>query len=146
MNTLIDMNPWNWLDALFDVDNRVTRTMRARAAGRLATRPPQEACFPPVNVFLDDNAVLIDMELPGKTAKDVDLTLEAQAVVVADKPAPVTDEKGESVQPKSAWTRRLELPFRVNAEKANAKFTDGILRIELPRAETQGVHRIAIAG
>ena len=121
MNTLIDLNPWNWLDALFDVDNRVTRTMRARAAGR----------FPPVNVFLDDNAVLIDMELPGKTAKDVDLTLEA---------------KGESVQPKPAWTRRLELPFRVNAEKANAKFTDGILRIELPRAETQGVHRIAIAG
>ena len=136
MTTLIDMNPWNWLDALFDVNNRVTRTMRARAAGR----------FPPVNVFLDDNAVLIDMELPGKTAKDVDLTLEAQAVVVADKPAPVTDEKGESAQPKSAWTRRLELPFRVNAEKANAKFTDGILRIELPRAETQGVHRIAIAG
>ena len=129
MNTLIDMNPWNWLDALFDVNNRVTRTMRARA-----------------NVFLDDNAVLIDMELPGKTAKDVDLTLEAQAVVVADKPAPVTDEKDESAQPKPAWTRRLELPFRVNAEKANAKFTDGILRIELPRAETQGVHRIAIAG
>ena len=136
MNTLIDMNPWKLLDALFDVNNRVTRTMRARAAGR----------FPPVNVFLDDNAVLIDMELPGKTAKDVDLTLEAQAVVVADKPAPMTDEKGESVQPKPAWTRRLELPFRVNAEKANAKFTDGILRIELPRAETQGVHRIAIAG
>ena len=136
MNTLIDMNPWNWLDALFDANNRITRTMRARAAGR----------FPPVNVFLDDNAVLIDMELPGKTAKDVDLTLEAQAVVVADKPTPVTDEKGESVQPKPTWTRRIELPFRVNAEKANAKFTDGILRIELPRAEAQSVHRIAIAG
>jgi len=111
--------------------------MRARAAGR----------FPPVNVFLDDNAVLIDMELPGKTAKDVDLTLEAQAVVIADKPAPVADgEKGTSAQPAPAWTRRIELPFRVNAEKANAKFTDGILRIELPRAEAQGVHRIAIAG
>ena len=79
MNTLIDMNPWKLLDALFDANNRVTRTMRARAAGR----------FPPVNVFLDDDAVLIDMELPGKTAKDVDLTLEAQAVVVSDKPAPV---------------------------------------------------------
>ena len=137
MNTLIDMNPWNWLDALFDVNNRVTRTMRARAAGR----------FPPVNVFLDDNAVLIDMELPGKTAKDVDLTLEAQAVVVADKPAPVADgSSGATTQPKSAWTRRIELPFRVNAEKANAKFTDGILRIELPRAESTGVHRINIAG
>ena len=136
MNTLMNIDPWGFLDDLLDTGSRTLRTMRARATGR----------FPPVNVFLDDNAVLIDMELPGKTAKDVDLTLEAQAVVVADKPAPVTDEKGESVQPKSAWTRRLELPFRVNAEKANAKFTDGILRIELPRAEAQGVHRIAIAG
>ena len=137
MNTLIDMNPWNWLDALFDVNNRVTRTMRARAAGR----------FPPVNVFLDDNAVLIDMELPGKTAKDVDLTLEAQAVVVADKPAPVADgSTGTTTLPKPAWMRRIELPFRVNAEKANAKFTDGILRIELPRAEASGTHRINIAG
>ena len=137
MNTLIDMNPWNWLDALFDVNNRVTRTMRARAAGR----------FPPVNVFLDDNAVLIDMELPGKTAKDVDLTLEAQAVMVADKPAPVADgSTGTTAQPKPAWTRRIELPFRVNAEKANAKFTDGILRIELPTAETAGPHKINIAG
>ena len=87
------------------------------------------------------------MELPGKTAKDVDLTLEAQAVVVADKPAPVADgSSGATTQPKPAWTRRIELPFRVNAEKANAKFTDGILRIELPRAESTGVHRINIAG
>ena len=137
MNTLIDMNPWKLLDALFDTNNRVTRTMRARAAGR----------FPPVNVFLDDDAVLIDMELPGKTAKDVDLTLEAQAVVVSDKPAPVADgEKGEAAQTAPAWSRRIELPFRVNAENANAKFTDGILRIELPKAETAGPHKINIAG
>ena len=45
-----------------------------------------------------------------------------------------------------AWSRRLDLPFRVNADKANAKFTDGILRIELPKAEATGVKRIAIQG
>ena len=130
MNTLIDMNPWNWLDALFDANNRITRTMRARAAGR----------FPPVNVFLDDNAVLIDLQLPGKTASDVSLTLEPQAVVIADKPA--AEEGKEPAQP--AWSRRLDLPFRVNAEKANAKFTNGILRIELPKAEKEGVKHITI--
>jgi len=131
MNTIINMDPWSLLDDM--LTGEAFRGMRARAAGR----------FPPANVFLDDDAVVIDLELPGKTAKDVDLTLEPQAVIVADRPE-VEEGKGEPKQP--AWSRRLELPFRVNAEKANAKFTDGILRIELPRAETQGVHRIAIAG
>lgn len=106
--------------------------MRARAAGR----------FPPVNVFLDDDAVIVDLELPGRTAKDVELTLEPEAVVIADKPAA---EEGKEA-PTPAWSRRLDLPFRVNADKANAKFTDGILRIELPKADATGVKRIAIQG
>ena len=136
MNTLMNMDPWSIFEDM--LGGSALRHMRARAAGR----------FPPVNVLLDDNAVLIDLELPGKTAKDVDLTLEPQAVVIADKPAPVTDGKsGEVAEPaRPAWSRRIELPFRVNAEKANAKFKDGILRVELPKAETEGVRKIAIAG
>ncbi len=137
MNTLVNIDPWGFLDDLFDANSRAFRSMRARAAGR----------FPPVNVFLDDDAVIIDLELPGKTAKDVSLTLEPQAVVVADKPAETTDPAtGKAVEARPAWSRRLELPFRVNADKANAKFENGILRIELPKAETDGVRHIAIQG
>ncbi|MBQ6141188.1 MAG: Hsp20/alpha crystallin family protein [Kiritimatiellae bacterium] len=132
MNTLINMDPWSFLDDMLNVGGNVFRNMRARAAGR----------FPPVNVFLDDNAMIVDLQLPGKTAKDVDLTLEAQAVVIADKPAEPTDG-AERKAP--AWGRRVELPFRVDASKANAKFENGILRIELPKSETDGVRRIAIA-
>ena len=131
MNTLMNIDPWGLLDAVFGVNGDYKR-VRARAAGR----------FPPVNVFLDDNAAILEVELPGKTAKDIDLTLEAQAVVIADKPA--MDESGKPGNP--AWRRRLELPFRVAADKANAKFENGILRVELPKAEAAGVHRIAIAG
>ncbi|MCR5413590.1 MAG: Hsp20/alpha crystallin family protein [Kiritimatiellae bacterium] len=137
MNTLMSMDPWGFLDDLFDTSSRAFRSVRARAAGR----------FPPVNVYLDDNAVIVDMELPGKTAKDVDLTLEAQAVVIADKPSSVADaETGKTEEPKPAWSRRLELPFRVDAEKANAKFENGILRVELPKADAAQARRISIAG
>lgn len=130
MNTIMNMDPWSFLDDM--LKGETFRGMRARAAGR----------FPPVNVFLDEGAVIIDAELPGKTAKDVELTLEPQAVTLADKP--ILEEGQEPKQP--AWSRRLELPFRVNADKANARFTDGILRIELPKAETAAIRRIAIAG
>ena len=133
MNTLLNMDPWGFLDEIFDTGSRTFRTMRARAAGR----------FPPVNVFLDDDAVLIDVELPGKTAADVDLSLEPQAVIIAGKKAKVEGEGGgEERQP--TWSRRLDLPFRINPEKANAKFTNGILRIEWPKAEAAGVRKIAI--
>ena len=138
MNTLMNINPWRILDELLDANSRTFRSVSARAAGR----------FPPVNVFLDDDAVIIDVELPGKTAKDVDLTLEPQAVVLSDKPAvPADVDSGTaSADPTPAWSRRLELPFRVDADKANAKFANGILRIELPKAEKSGARRIAIAG
>ena len=132
MNTLLNIDPFGILDELLNTGSRSFRAARARAAGR----------FPPVNVYLDDNAVILDLELPGKTAKDIDLTLEAQAVVIADKPA--LDENGKPEERRPAWSRRLELPFRVNADKANAKFTNGILRIELPKAESAGARHIAI--
>ena len=137
MNTLMNIDPWSFLDDLLGTSSHAFRTVRARAAGR----------FPPVNVLLDDTAIIIDLELPGKTAKDVDLSLEPQAVVVADHPAETTDaETGKTTAARPAWSRRLELPFRVNADKANAKFTNGILRIELPKADAPTVRKIAIAG
>lgn len=140
MNTLMNMDPWGFLDDLLDTSSRAFRSMKARAAGR----------FPPVNVFLDDDAVMIDLELPGKTAKDVDLSLEPQAVIIADHPAaiqmPQTDEANKAAESPAtpAWSRRLELPFRINPDKANAKFTNGILRIELPKAEAAGIKKISI--
>jgi len=137
MNTLMNINPWSILNDLLDANSRAFRNMRARAAGR----------FPPVNVYLDDDAIIVDVELPGKTAKDVELSLEPQAVSIADRPAETTDaETGKAAETQPAWSRRLELPFRVDADKVNAKFANGILRIELPRAEKTGVRRIAIEG
>ena len=70
MNTMLNINPWSVLSELLDANSRAFKSMTARAAGK----------FPPVNVYISDNAVIVDLELPGKTAKDVDLSLEPQAV------------------------------------------------------------------
>lgn len=128
------INPWSILDEILDTNSRIFGRLQARAAGK----------YPPVNVYLDDNAVIVDMELPGKTAKDVDLSLEAQAVVISDRPA--TDgATGKPLAAAPAWSRRIDLPFRVDAAKANARFADGILRVSLPKVEEANVRHIAIA-
>ena len=137
MNTMLNINPWSVLSELLDANSRAFKSMTARAAGK----------FPPVNVYISDNAVIVDLELPGKTAKDVDLSLEPQAIVIADKPAQTTDAAtGTPMESRPAWSRRLEMPFRVDADKASAKFADGILRIQLPKTENTGIRHIAIEG
>ena len=137
MNSMLNINPWSVLSELLDADSRAFKSVTARAAGR----------FPPVNVYVNDNAVVVDLELPGKTANDVELSLEPQAIVIADKPAQTTDAAtGKPAESNPAWSRRLEMPFRVDADKTSAKFTDGILRIQLPKAEKTGIRHIAIEG
>ena len=135
MNSIFDMNPWTLLDELLGADisaRGIVRNARNRAEGRL----------PPVNVLMDDDAAVVEAELPGCTAADVELTLDPDAVVLSDKPAPAAD--GSAEKPHPAWTRRIELPFRVDAEKASAKFENGILRIDLPKAESRTARRIQI--
>ena len=137
MNSMLNINPWSVLSELLDANSRAFKSVTARAAGR----------FPPVNVYVNDNAVVVDLELPGKTANDVELSLEPQAIVIADKPAQTTDATtGKPAESNPAWSRRLEMPFRVDADKTSAKFTDGILRIQLPKAEKTGIRHIAIEG
>ena len=137
MNTMLNINPWSILSELLDADSRAFKNMTARAAGR----------FPPVNVYINDKAVIVDLELPGITAKDVDLSLEPQAVVLADRPVKTSDTAANSpMETRPEWSRRLELPFRVDADKVSARFKDGILRIQLQRAEDTGIRHISIEG
>lgn len=136
MNTMMNMNVCDILSELFDSPS--LRTVQARAAGR----------FPPVNVYMDDHAVIVDVELPGRTAKDVNLSLEPQAVTIADHRVAVTTQDDGSTREEPAqprWSRRIELPFRVDVDKANAKFTNGVLRIELPKQDAPAVRRIVIS-
>ncbi len=140
MNTLFDMTPWGLLHDLLNIDtdqlNRVWKNLECRAAGR----------FPPVNVFTDDDAIRLEVLLPGRTAKDVDLTIEDDAIVLADHPAEPEAKDGKPAEKRApAWIRKLDLPFRVDEAKATASFKDGILRVGLPKKVEAPAHRIAIA-
>ena len=139
MNTIFDMTPRGLLHDLLNIDtdqsNHLRKNLECRAAGR----------FPPVNVFTDDDAIRLEVLLPGRTAKDVDLTIEDDAIVLADHPAEPEAKDGKPAEKRApAWVRKVQLPFRVDEAKANASFKDGILRIGLPKKVETPAHRIKI--
>ena len=44
-----------------------------------------------------------------------------------------------------SFARNMVLPFRVDAEKASAKFDRGVVTLTLPRPEEDKPHRISIS-
>ncbi len=128
-NTFFNISPWNILnDMISDRPfNSMFRTLASRVEGR----------FPPVNAYTGDQAVVLDIELPGKTADDVSINIEPQAVLI--------EGKSEKENGAPAFRRRIELNIPVNAEKARAAFRNGILRIELPKSDQAVPRRIEIA-
>jgi len=103
-----------------------------------------------IDVFEEEEALVVKAELPGVEKEDLDISLEGDSLLIrAEKKA----EKKENAEGRiyyiyerwyGSYSRRLTMPFPVNAEEAGATFQDGVLEIRLPRAEEARTKQIRI--
>ncbi|HYZ42445.1 MAG TPA: Hsp20/alpha crystallin family protein [Stellaceae bacterium] len=106
--------------------------------------------FPPINIWLGENRVVVTAELPGVTADDVNLGLQEDVLTLAGKREPKTQQETLNWQRREraygTFSRAVQLPFRVDADKVQARFNNGILEIELERLEADRPKKIEIRG
>jgi HSP20 family protein len=108
----------------------------------------QTAAFPAVNVWQNEEAVVITAELPGIDPSDIDITVKNNVLTLAgERRAP---EVGED----AVWHRRergfgrfsraIRLPFPARDEQVEARFANGVLRVAVSRPEEDKPRRIEI--
>jgi HSP20 family protein len=95
----------------------------------------------PVHLRMEetDGEFAVYAELPGFTASDVEVSVEPRRVTITGK----RESKQEDKQGGAVYTekcsdeifRTLELPAEVNVMKVTATLKDGVLDIQLPKAE-----------
>ena len=104
--------------------------------------------FPPINIWLGENSVVLTAELPGITRDDVNLSLQEDVLTLAGKREPKSHEKNANWQRREraygSFSRAVQLPFRVDPDKVQARFNNGILEIELQRLEADRPKKIEI--
>jgi HSP20 family protein len=104
--------------------------------------------FPPINIWLGENSVVVTAELPGVTGDDINLSLQEDVLTLAGKREPKALEQNVSWQRREraygSFSRAVQLPFRVDPDKVQARFNNGILEIELQRLEADKPKKIAI--
>ena len=107
-----------------------------------------ETDFPPLNIWANEDKVLITTELPGMAPENIEISVAGKMLNIQGKKEPDKEGENESYHRRERWygsfSKRLELPFPVDPAKVEAKFNKGILSITLPRVEADKPKKINI--
>lgn len=91
------------------------------------------------DVYETDNDLTLKLAIPGFSAEQVAIEYTGDTITVSGEQKKEENVEKRSYHRKEIETRQFEqsitLPTEVEAEKAEATFTDGILTIVLPKAE-----------
>jgi len=94
--------------------------------------------LPQIDLSETDKAVEVAVELPGVDEKDIDVTVTDDVLTIKGEKKSETEDKGKDyhVVERSfgAFQRVLALPCEVEADKVDAKFNNGVLKITLPKS------------
>ena len=103
----------------------------------------------PLDVTTSPDSVTIEAALPGIKPDDVDITVENGAVTISGKTAEerTAEEASYVLQEirRGSFSRTVSLPSGLEPDKATATFENGILRLEIPKAEQLKPRQIKIS-
>jgi HSP20 family protein len=105
---------------------------------------------PALDLSETDNALEVRMDVPGITAKDIDIQINGNLLTVTGERAEEKEEKGKTFhrveRSYGNFSRSVTLPCVVNESEIAAEFQNGVLAIKLPKAEESKAHKIKVKG
>jgi HSP20 family protein len=111
---------------------------------RLRTAPS----YPAVNIWSNENGLFVSAEMPGVSVKDLDISVNGDTLTISGERG--VDEIPEGThfhrqeRKFGEFSRTIQLPFAVDADKVEASFKEGVLSITLPKVEAEKPKQISI--
>lgn len=104
--------------------------------------------LPEVDVIDQENSVLIRANLPGVKKEDLQVSTTDHSLTIKGSTREETkEEKGEYYRHEiqsGNFLRTIALPASVDEKGIKAKFKDGLLKVTLPKLESEKRHHIKI--
>jgi HSP20 family protein len=135
----------NW-DPFGDLEREVDRLLRSVDLTFHGIRLGRQ--YPAVNLYEFEEEYVLTAELPGTKLDDLELTFAGGLLTLKgrrDDAAEVPENRyRRSERFHGEWQRVLSLPERIQDEGLTATFTDGVLRVRLPKGSPAPVRQIAV--
>jgi HSP20 family protein len=104
---------------------------------------------PSVDIFENDNEIVLKAELPGMDIKDIEVRLENNVLTLKGERRFEKETKEENYhrieREYGTFSRAFTLPGAVNVDKATAEYKEGILKVTVPKKEEVKPKPIKIA-
>jgi HSP20 family protein len=103
---------------------------------------------PRVDVREVDNNIVVHAELPGVPKENVNVEVHDNNLIISGE-----NKREDKYDTGTGWVRErrfgrfqrtIPLPARVDADKTNARFSEGVLEISIPRTEEASGRRIDV--
>jgi len=131
-------SPFQEMDSIFeDLDRTLDRFF-----GRPFRERRREGMRAPALDMRDlGDRYLIEAEIPGIDKDDIEIELRDDSMVIEAETTEETEEEGEDYLRKErgyrSFYRQLPVPEEVEEEEITAELDRGILKIDLPKKETE---------
>mgnify|MGYP003702668041 CR=1 FL=1 len=104
--------------------------------------------FPPLNVTRDEENYFVRAELPGLNSDELKISVEHNKLCLSGA-RQATEQEGVSYHRRErgygTFSRSINLPYEVDADKVQANYKLGVLEVLLPKAEDAKPRKIAIS-
>ena len=139
---------FNQPSSMWDEMERVQREMNRLFNSSFINRPSFPAEFPAINIWAQNDGVVLTAEVPGINPDEMDISVVGQTISISGNRE--MNEAGDQTRfhrqerQNGKFARSVELPFTVDANNVQASFEKGILTITLPRVEAEKPKKITV--
>lgn len=109
---------------------------------------PARPATMPIDAYRHGEEFVVEIDLPGVDPETVDLTVEQDVLTVrAQRQRQAVDEAELLVgeRPHGSFSRQLFLGEGLDADRLDARYTDGVLVLRIPVSEKAKPRRVPIA-
>ena len=126
----------------------------ARANGAPSDgRSRSQLWMPPVDIFETENAFVLETDLPGVHQENVDIQFDRHTLTISGTRAATLPSRDKNAQLRvfsaerlsGNFARSIRLPEHVDAEKIDATFSLGVLKVTVPKSSVAVARKISIS-
>ena len=147
MMNLVRWNPWSETSALQNRINSLFNEPFFRSGGE-DDQFSMGSWYPAVDMFENDDKIVIKAELPVVDKKDISVDVKDRVLTLSGERNYDHEVKEENYYRRERacgkFKRAFNLPADVDPDRIKADFKDGVLKVELPKPEAQKPKRITV--